>query len=260
MGENDLNGFCPQIAAEYLMTYIGQNGTWTPAHIDHCGAIGHNIMVSADNGSSIWFSISVNNMDSFEELCRSIGREPQFENYFLSVDELALADFPVYVTEQKTGDIILIPSLSYHQVVNLGAATIKVAWNRRTTSYIKLAVDTVLPRYTAINNPEVFRIKSVIKYTLEAWTILLVENTKNTAVSKEAFCCSFKELVLLFKRVVEEDWIDIDNLKNEKWANMDSQPLAFHAPDRSNNTASVTCDFCKTDIFKPTTFALDALP
>ncbi|KAG0212313.1 hypothetical protein BGX31_001515 [Mortierella sp. GBA43] len=119
MGENDLNGISPELAAENLMAYIGQNGTWTPAHIDHCGAIGHNIMVCDDDGSSVWFMVSDKDMNKFEELCRSLGREPQYENSFLSVDDLSRAIFPIYVAEQKTGDLILIPSLSYHQVVNL---------------------------------------------------------------------------------------------------------------------------------------------
>jgi hypothetical protein len=70
-------------------------------------------------GSSVWFIVSNKDMDKFEELCRSLGREPQYENSFLSVDDMSRANFPIYVAEQKTGDLVLIPSLSYHQVVNL---------------------------------------------------------------------------------------------------------------------------------------------
>ncbi|KAI8346855.1 hypothetical protein B0O80DRAFT_223991 [Mortierella sp. GBAus27b] len=191
MGENDLNGISPELAAENLMAYIGQNGTWTPAHIDHCGAIGHNIMVCDDDGSSVWFMVSDKDMNKFEELCRSLGREPQYENSFLSVDDLSRAIFPIYVAEQKTGDLILIPSLSYHQVVNLGNATIKIAWNRITASSARRALETVLPRYKKINNPELFKIKSIVKNTLEAWTSLLDQQAENLPVSKEHFCQSF---------------------------------------------------------------------
>ncbi|KAI8359730.1 hypothetical protein B0O80DRAFT_440934 [Mortierella sp. GBAus27b] len=63
-------------------------------------------------GSSVWFMVSDKDMDKFEELCRSLGREPQYENFFLSVHDQSRANFPIYVTEQKTGDLIyrLIPA------------------------------------------------------------------------------------------------------------------------------------------------------
>ncbi|KAF9278177.1 hypothetical protein BGZ68_008752, partial [Mortierella alpina] len=48
MRENDLNAL-NEHAAENLFIYIGQAGTWTPAHVDQCASIGHNIMVWADN-------------------------------------------------------------------------------------------------------------------------------------------------------------------------------------------------------------------
>ncbi|KAG0247882.1 hypothetical protein BG011_000790 [Mortierella polycephala] len=76
-------------------------------------------MVWADNGSSIWFIIAANDMPKVEALWQTLGHDPEFENYFASVDELALADFPIYVIEQKPGDLVLIPSMSHHQVVNL---------------------------------------------------------------------------------------------------------------------------------------------
>ncbi|KAG0345520.1 hypothetical protein BG005_001270 [Podila minutissima] len=41
-----------KVSSENLMAYIGGGGTWTGAHCDHGGAIGHNLMISADEGSS----------------------------------------------------------------------------------------------------------------------------------------------------------------------------------------------------------------
>ncbi|KAF9984703.1 hypothetical protein BGZ65_012826 [Modicella reniformis] len=251
MGENDLNGICPELAAENLMAYIGQNGTWTPAHIDHCGAIGHNIMICDDDGSSVWFIVSNKDMDKFEELCRSLGREPQYENSLLSVDDLSRANFPIYVAEQKTGDLVLIPSLSYHQVVNLGNSTIKVAWNRITASSARRALDTVLRRYRKINNPELFKIRSIIKNSLTAWTSLLNQQSENPPVSKEHFCQSFYDLLVLFRDIVEDDWIDLARLAEEKWTNLDLQSHEFHSPEKTDSNTPIVCDFCKCDcLFK----------
>ncbi|KAF9354822.1 hypothetical protein BGX26_007330 [Mortierella sp. AD094] len=146
--ENDLNIFNKDAAAETLMVYISRSGTWTPAHFDHCGAIGHNIMISADKGSyAIWFVIKPEHRQEAEDLWRSFGQNLEYEDYLASVEDLQNATFPIYVVEQKIGDLVMVPSLSYHQVINLGKMTIKVAWNRLTTNCLKTAINIVLPRY-----------------------------------------------------------------------------------------------------------------
>jgi len=54
-----------------------------------------------------------------ELLCKMLGYPLERENYFASVEQLSQANFPVYVIEQRVGDLILIPSLAYHQVQNV---------------------------------------------------------------------------------------------------------------------------------------------
>ncbi|KAF9556586.1 hypothetical protein EC968_008156 [Mortierella alpina] len=128
--------------------------------------------------SSIWFMIARKDKVKAETLFRSLGRHIELENYFISVDDLAKADFPIYVTEQRIGDLILIPSMGYHQVVNL-------------------------------------------------------------------------ELVALFRGIVEEDWIDLDGLKEEKWftLDLDVHMSVFQSPDKAENTTPATCNFCLCDIW-----------
>ncbi|KAF9344237.1 hypothetical protein BGX26_004620 [Mortierella sp. AD094] len=251
-GENDLNSLSPEHAAETLMVYVGSHGTWTPAHIDHCGTIGHNIMTWADKGSSsIWFMIAAKDRTKAEALFQSLGQEIELENYFLSVDELARADFPIYVTEQTTGDLIMIPSLGYHQVANLGKATIKVAWNRLTTTCLQAAINIVLPRYKKINNPEVYKTKTIIKNALGSWTELLRTGTDSFPVSKASFCQSFQELLSLFRTIVEEDWVDLDGLGKEKWLAVDPEVhmATFCDPEKKQDDLAATCNFCHCDIW-----------
>lgn len=56
-------------------------------------------------------------------LWASIGEPIDYEGYFASVEHMRLADFPIYVVEQKIGDFVMVPSMSYHQVVNLVIAS-----------------------------------------------------------------------------------------------------------------------------------------
>lgn len=54
-----------------------------------------------------------------EALWKSCGHPLEYESYFATIEDLGQAKFPIYVVEQKIGDLVMVPSLSYHQVVNL---------------------------------------------------------------------------------------------------------------------------------------------
>ncbi|KAG0025680.1 hypothetical protein BGZ81_006982 [Podila clonocystis] len=230
-------------AAENLMIYVGTEGTWTPAHFDQCGAIGHNIMAWAEDDSrAIWFMVSAKDKKLAEKLWRSFNHPLEYEGYFASVEELKKATFPIYVIEQKLGDFVVVPSESYHQVVNMGKATIKVSWNRLTAHCLKAAVNNVLPRYREISRPESYRIKLTIHDTLKAWTDLLLQN-KNLPQPLGYFCESFKTILELFKGIVEEDWVDKDVLfkgKRNQW---------FSEPVRITDVTPARCDFCQADLW-----------
>ncbi|KAI7816844.1 hypothetical protein BC939DRAFT_30074 [Gamsiella multidivaricata] len=242
MRENDLNTLNTKLAAENLMIYIGQAGTWTPAHIDQCGAIGHNIMAWADDdSSSIWFMIKAEDKDKAEALWRSFGHPLEFEGYFAAVEEMQKADFPIYVVEQKIGDFVMVPSLSYHQVVNLGKATIKVSWNRLTAHCLKAAVNVVLPRYRAIARPEGYRINMIIKSALEAWKNLLGSQSGNLPLPREHFCQSYRDILMLFRTIVEEEWVDMDILRDKD--------RVFDRPRRLKSVMPAVCDFCSSDVW-----------
>ncbi|KAG0007069.1 hypothetical protein BGZ65_009841 [Modicella reniformis] len=240
MGSNDLNSLNRKLAAENLMIYIGQEGTWTPAHVDQCGAIGHNIMAWADDdSSSIWFMIRAEDKAKAEALWRSCGHPLEYESYFANIKELEQATFPIYVVEQKIGDLVMVPSLSYHQVVNLGKATVKVSWNRLTAHCLLAAVHEVLPR---IARPEGYRIKTIIKSAVEAWKDLLQSEPVVLPLPKEEFCKSYKTILDLFQTIVEEDWVDMEIMKFEG-------PM-FMKPRRLVGEAMpAVCDFCNTDLW-----------
>ncbi|KAF9347205.1 hypothetical protein BGX26_001291 [Mortierella sp. AD094] len=242
MLENDLNTLNSKLAAENLMIYIGQAGTWTPAHIDQCGAIGHNIMAWADNdSSSLWFMIRAEDKAKAEDLWRTFEHPLEYEGYFASVDQLQKADFPIYVVKQAIGDFVMVPSLGYHQVINLGKATIKVSWNRLTAHCLKAAVDVVLPRYREIARPEGYRIRTIIMSALGAWTDLLKSQSNSLPLSKERFYQSFKDILQLFRTIVEEEWVDLDVLGVEN--------PKFNKPRRLQNVAPAVCDFCSSDLW-----------
>lgn len=74
-------------------------------------------------------------------------RELDRDWYTVSIEELKSAPFDVYITEQKQGDLVLVPSRSCHQVINRGGLTVKASWSRMTLKGLATAVYHELPIY-----------------------------------------------------------------------------------------------------------------
>jgi hypothetical protein len=70
--------------------------------------------------------VSAEDKDKAEALWRSCGHPLEYESYFATIPDLQRATFPIYVVEQKIGDLIMVPSLCYHQVVNLASPSLSI--------------------------------------------------------------------------------------------------------------------------------------
>lgn len=76
-----------------------------------------------------------------------LGQELDHESHITSIQDYADAPFKVYVIEQKVGDLVLVPRMSCHQVVNQGGLTVKMSWSRMTMKSVSHAIYHELPLY-----------------------------------------------------------------------------------------------------------------
>ena len=130
------------------MCYLGTHDTHTPAHKDLCGSVGHNLMAdTSEDGSSFWFMTKTSDIDAAVEYLQSLGYELDHENHALTLEQLSLAPFDVFVGEQRKGDMMLVPPRSMHQVVNQGGITLKVSWSRMTPKSLEIAINEELHIY-----------------------------------------------------------------------------------------------------------------
>lgn len=131
------------------MCYLGIRDTFTPAHKDLCASSGQNIMCyTEDGGSSFWFMTESKDAPDVESFFSThIRKELDWEDHVTTVQEFAQAPFTVYITEQKLGDLVLVPPRSCHQVVNHGGLTIKTSWSRMTVDGLSVALYHELPMY-----------------------------------------------------------------------------------------------------------------
>ena len=103
---------------------------------------------SENDGSSFWFMTkSAAAPQVAEYFQKGLGQELDWETHVTTLEEWGNAKFDVYVTEQKVGDLVLVPPRSVHQVVNRGGLAMKTSWSRMTHTNLKIAMRNELPIY-----------------------------------------------------------------------------------------------------------------
>ncbi|KAI0277228.1 hypothetical protein BGY98DRAFT_1089999 [Russula aff. rugulosa BPL654] len=156
-----------QARVETLMCYLGIGDTFTPCHKDLCASFGHNLMCYTEDGASaFWFMSESSAARLMAKYFQSLGQELDMESHTMSIEEFAAAPCDIYITEQKTGDLVLVPPRSCHQVVNHGSLTVKMSWSRMTIRSTQIALHHELPIYRRVCRAETYRIKSTIHHTL----------------------------------------------------------------------------------------------
>ncbi|CAK7216838.1 hypothetical protein SBRCBS47491_002966 [Sporothrix bragantina] len=245
----------PEMRAENLMCYIGHEGTYTPAHREMCASLGQNIMVEASGsengekpGSSIWFMTETKDREVVSEYFLSmLGHDVEIEKHFAQINAWKKAAFPVYIVEQKVGDLILVPPLAPHQVWNRGTRTMKVAWNRTVVETLDMALHEALPKARLVCRDEQYKNKAIIYYTMQKYYKKLkyaqtdrgfvsfgigqdlVRNPVRTAQVAD----DFKKLMRLYTEIL------VDEMFNTKEKDVEFVPF----------DSNITCSYCRSNIF-----------
>ena len=257
-----MSSLLPSMRADNMMCYIGHEGTYTPAHREMCGSLGHNIMVDTSGvlshdgkpekeGSSVWFMTESKDRQTVSEYWLSVlGHDIETENHFAQIAAWKNAPFSVYVVEQKAGDMILIPPLAPHQVWNRGTRTMKAAWNRTTVETLEMAMSEALPRARMVCRDEQYKNKAIVYYSLQKYSGLLAkardrQRTAPTPQEQSALRSSpkirqlqkdFKRLFHLYKDIMLSEMFapDHPHERNVEFFPFDS---------------NVTCAYCRGNIF-----------
>ncbi|KAK0196957.1 hypothetical protein F5146DRAFT_919505 [Armillaria mellea] len=241
---NYLTNLPKSATVETLMCYLGIGETFTPCHKDLCASSGHNLMCYTENdGSSFWFMTKGSDALDVAKYFRVLKQELDHEMHVVTIEELAGAPFDVYITQQKLGDLVLVPPRSCHQVVNYGGITIKTSWSRMTLKGLKVALHHELPMYQRVCRRETYRIKSTIYHALHRSRIELEGLIKGdgsrctTRVAKR-----LSSLLCLFDHI----------LTNECPPENTQIPTLSEASgyDENDEDVHVVCDFCGADAFQ----------
>ncbi|KAJ6597028.1 hypothetical protein DFH09DRAFT_109489 [Mycena vulgaris] len=253
--DNLLNNLPKPDQPETLMCYLGVGDTFTPCHKDLCASSGHNLMCYTENGgSSFWFMTASSSANAAAEYFhKKLKQDLDHETHVITVEELARAPFEVYITEQKLGDLVLVPPRSSHQVVNAGGITIKTSWSRMTLDGLSLALRYELPLYRRVCRSEIYRVKSTIYHTLRRTTQTVsnllrsqVDNAGAMATTSqmtmETHLVILRRALLLFDSILVEDY----SQEHHKMRKLGTSS----EPDGDSEVGQFTCDFCGCDVFQ----------
>ncbi|KAG2016979.1 hypothetical protein GB937_005883 [Aspergillus fischeri] len=189
LGSLDLFRVLPrEIAPEVLMAYAGTQGS-----LCFSGSVALNLVIESKDrrSGSICFGTDRQSQTKYDAYMEELGKSSHTDWANVSIEQLRSANFPIYVTYQEPGDLIVYPSATSHQVWNIAPMVTRVVWNVMHTSSIASFFDYIQPAYQRQCHTDTGRVPLIPLHALRDPTAL-----------------SAKELKLLleiFERLVDDD-------------------------------------------------------
>ena len=272
-GKWDLQRELPaDLKAISCMTYIGDNNSGTPFHMDQGGSPGHNCLCYAESGAhAIWYLIdrsndaivarnmtnfsNENTMRTIEEISAVEGdiqieksfafdvSLEQFESNMLNNNIEFINSYKKYLAsnvitfKQTQGIFIFIPNGTMHQVHNFGLSA-KIAWNITTPSSCAFFFNKLQPIYALQKRPQVYRHLACLMYFL--YNFVYQYNEDTAKYTTELTIHAFNQLSIAmttFEEALFQLWMPLDLMKFNK------------CKDPVDQTLDIVCDKCRADVF-----------
>ncbi|KAK2810706.1 hypothetical protein FQN50_002749 [Emmonsiellopsis sp. PD_5] len=226
-GRVDLFQWLPACArSEVMMAYVGSEGSSSGFHRCFSSTVALNLLVEASDRPVLCFGTDFESQVKYDAFMASRGASPHVDWLNLGPEELQRADFPLYVHEQKVGDLVVFPPATAHQVWNLGSVSTKMVWNILHPLSLEAGLNYVQPPFNRLCHPDVARSNLSL-----ACAMLSLLREQSGPIPPD-----LPLLTGLFRQMVRDEMID-------------DQPVTPISLVRIPETAIATCDFCGTAIW-----------
>ncbi|KAK2798484.1 hypothetical protein FQN51_007638 [Onygenales sp. PD_10] len=226
-GRVDLFQWLPACArSEVMMAYVGSEGSSSGFHRCFSSTVALNLLVEASDRPVLCFGTDFESQVKYDAFMASRGASPHVDWLNLGPEELHSADFPLYVHEQKVGDLVVFPPATAHQVWNLGSVSTKMVWNILHPLSLEAGLNYVQPPFNRLCHPDVARSNLSL-----ACAMLSLLREQSGPIPPD-----LPLLTGLFRQMVRDEMID-------------DQPVTPISLVRIPDTAIATCDFCGTAIW-----------
>ena len=169
----------------------------------------------------------------YDSFMQSKGISPHLDWHNLSTEEMQEADFPLYVYDQKVGDLVVLPPATAHQIWNPSILSTKLVWNILHPLSLEVGIQHVQPPFNRLCHPDVARTNLSLAYAM----LSLVEQAQGDTMSPSVkLPPDLPLLSKLFRRMVHDE--SIDSPENTQITQVTLQQGTI-----------ATCNFCSTAIW-----------
>ncbi|KAL5045631.1 hypothetical protein BDW71DRAFT_183586 [Aspergillus fruticulosus] len=171
LGPLDLFRALPEeTTPEVLMAYVGTRMSFSGFHRCFSATVALNLLIESEgNGlGSICFGTDRNSQERYDVFMEGLGKSAHTDWTNVSVNKLISADFPIYITEQGPGDLVVFPAATAHQVWNVSPMVTKVVWNIMHATSVASFFDYVQPAYQKQCHADTGRVSLIPMYALQS--------------------------------------------------------------------------------------------
>ncbi|RDW86538.1 uncharacterized protein DSM5745_03180 [Aspergillus mulundensis] len=171
LGSLDLFRVLPkETAPEVLMAYVGTRMSFSGFHRCFSATVALNLLVESEGigPGSICFGTDRNSQEKYDAFMDGLGKSAHTDWANVSSSKLRSADFPIYVTDQGPGDLVVFPTATAHQVWNISPMVTKVVWNIMHSTSVTSFFDYVQPAYHKDCHADTGRVPLIPMYALQS--------------------------------------------------------------------------------------------
>lgn len=123
------------------------------------GTVALNFLVetNGDDPGSLCFGTNTASQEAYDAFMDCLGKSAHTDWTNTSIEQLQEARFPVYVTNQRAGDLVVFPASTAHQIWNIGPIVTKAVWNIFHASSITTFFNYVQPAYQRLCHTDTAR-------------------------------------------------------------------------------------------------------
>lgn len=159
------------------------------------------------------------------------GVSPHLDWFNLDCDDLTKADFPLYVYDQKVGDLVVLPPATAHQIWNPSTLSTKLVWNILHPLSLEVGIQHVQPPFNRLCHPDVAR----TNLSLACAMLSLIQDNQN-ASTPLPLPPDLPLLSRLFRQLVHDETIESELATPIQLVTLGTGVIA-------------TCNFCSTAIW-----------
>lgn len=233
-GRLDLFQWLPQCArSEVMMAYVGSEGSCSGFHRCFSSTIALNFLIDTeDNRPVVCIGTDFESQQKYDAYMISRGVSPHLDWHNLTTQEMLQADFPLYVYDQKIGDLVILPPATAHQIWNPSVLSTKLVWNILHPLSLEVGIQHVQPPFNRLCHPDVARTNLSLAYAM----LSLIEQPLSEAIADRALPPDLPLLSKLFRQLVHEESIDAAEQPEITLVKLQTDTIA-------------TCNFCSTAIW-----------